>query len=182
MTSTIDLRIATMEDVAALNALIATSARELSMGFYTPVQTEALITYVFGVDTQLVADGTYYVVDNTGEIDGPVAAGGWSARRTLYGGDQAKAGEDSRLDPATDAARIRAFFVHPRMTRRGLGRQLYGKCERAALAAGFRRLELMATLPGEPLYTALGFRVVDRVATLLLGDVSVPLVKMERRI
>jgi GNAT superfamily N-acetyltransferase len=173
-----DLRIATMADVGPLNALIRTSARELSAGFYTPLQTEALLTLVFGVDTQLIADGTYYVIEEAGANGGQVATGGWSARRTLYGGDQAKAGEDSRLDPDTDAARIRAFFVHPRMARRGLGRQLYAECERAARAAGFRRFELMATLPGEPLYAALGFTVLDRVTTLLPGDVSVPLVRM----
>lgn len=176
------LRAATMEDVAGLNALIATSARELSAGFYTPLQTEALITHVFGVDTQLIADGTYYIVEEAAGIDGPTAAGGWSARRTLYGGDQAKSGEDLRLDPATDAARIRAFFVHPRMARRGLGRQLYAECERAARAARFQRFELMASLPGVPLYAAIGFTVVDRVAAILPGEVTVQLVKMERRI
>lgn len=171
-----------MEDVAGLNALIANSARALSAGFYTPQQTEALITHVFGVDTQLIADGTYYVVEEAAAMEGPAAAGGWSARRTLYGGDQAKAGEDSRLDPATDAARIRAFFVHPRMARRGLGRQLYAECERAAGAAGFKRFELMATLPGVPLYVAVGFTVVEHVAAALPGDVIVPLVKMEKHI
>ena len=177
-----DLRIATMDDVPALNALIATSARELSAGFYTPQQTEALLTHVFGVDTQLVSDGTYFVVDHAGAADGPVAAGGWSARRTLYGGDQAKEGEDTRLDPSVEPARIRAFFVHPRWVRRGLGRRLYAECEQAALAAGFRNFELMATLPGEPLYAALGFHPVERVSVRLGGDVDVPLVKMQRRI
>jgi GNAT superfamily N-acetyltransferase len=178
----VDLRVATMEDVAGLNALIATSARALSTAFYTPRQTEALITHVFGVDTQLIADRTYYLVEDAAATDGPAAAGGWSARRTLYGGDQAKAGADTRLDPATDAARIRAFFVRPRMARRGLGRQLYAECERAARAAGFRRLELMATLPGVPLYAAVGFTVVEHVTTALPDDVTVPLVKMEKRI
>jgi GNAT superfamily N-acetyltransferase len=134
------------------------------------------------VDTQLVSDGTYYVVDAVGAGEGPVACGGWSARRTLYGGDQAKGGEDSRLDPAVDPARIRAFFVHPRWARRGLGRQLYAECERAARAAGFRSFELMATLPGEPLYSALGFSAVERLTVRLAGDVDVPLVKMQRRI
>jgi len=176
-----DLRIATMEDVPSLNALIAASARALSEGFYSPPQIEALLTHVFGIDTQLIADGTYYLIHEDGEST-PVAAGGWSARRTLYGGDQAKAGEDSRLDPLTDAARIRAFFVHRRFARRGLGRQLYTECERAARAAGFRRFELMATMPGEPLYAALGFSVTERVDAQLPGDVIVPLAKMEKRI
>lgn len=176
-----DLRIATMEDVPPLNALIASSARALSEGFYSSPQIEALLTHVFGVDTQLIADGTYYLISADGEPT-PVAAGGWSARRTLYGGDQAKAGEDSRLDPLTDAARIRAFFVHPRFARRGLGRQLYVECEGAARAAGFRRFELMATMPGEPLYAALGFTVTERVDAQLPGGVVVPLAKMEKHI
>ncbi|HEX6627411.1 MAG TPA: GNAT family N-acetyltransferase [Gemmatimonadaceae bacterium] len=175
-----DLRIATMEDVPSLNALIAASARALSEGFYSSPQIDALLTHVFGVDTQLIADGTYYLI--SADDESPVAAGGWSARRTLYGGDQAKAGEDSRLDPRIDAARIRAFFVHPRFARRGLGRQLYAECERAARAAGFRRFELMATMPGEPLYAALGFSVTERVDAQLPGDVIVPLAKMEKRI
>jgi GNAT superfamily N-acetyltransferase len=174
-----ELRVATMDDVPALNALIADSARGLSVGFYNDAQIEALITHVFGVDTQLISDGTYYlIVDDSA----PAAAGGWSARRTLYGGDQAKSGEDNRLNPATDAARIRAFFVHPRYARRGLGRQLYNQCESAARAARFARLELMATLPGEPLYAALGFNAVERTTVTLPGDVDVPLVQMERSI
>ena len=175
------LRVATLADVRSLNALIAESARELSIGFYSAAQTEALLTHVFGVDTQLIADGTYYVVRDEGH-DEAAACGGWSARRTLYGGDQAKAGEDSRLDPRVDAARIRAFFVHPRFARRGLGRRLYLECERAARAAGFRRFELMATLPGEPFYATLGFSAVERTSAQLPGGVDVPLVRMERTI
>lgn len=171
-----------MDDVPALNALIAASARELSAGFYTPQQIEALLTHVFGVDTQLISDGTYFIMDGEDVADGPVAAGGWSGRRTLYGGDQAKTDEDTRLDPSVEPARIRAFFVHPQWARRGLGRRLYMECERAALAAGFRNFELMATLPGEPLYAALGFDPVERVTVRLGGDVGVPLVKMQRRI
>ena len=171
-----------MLDVPALNALIVESARILSAGFYNPSQIEALITHVFGVDTQLVADGTYYVIDGADAADGPVACGGWSARRTLYGGDVWKHREDSRLDPAVDAARIRAFFVHPQWARKGLGRQLYTECERAARTAGFRSFELMATLPGEPLYAALGFEAIERVSARLPGDVDVPLVKMQRSI
>ncbi|HET9636607.1 MAG TPA: GNAT family N-acetyltransferase [Gemmatimonadaceae bacterium] len=174
------LRVATMSDVRSLNTLIAASARELSAGFYSAAQVEALITHVFGVDTQLIADGTYYLIDR---LEGePVATGGWSFRRTLYGGDQAKSGEDTLLNPARDAARIRAFFVHPQFARRGLGRQLYAECERSACAAGFRRLELMATLPGEPLYSALGFRAMERSTVRLPGEVDVPLVRMEKGI
>ena len=180
--SVLKLRVATMSDVQSLNALIAASARQLSAGFYSPEQVEALIVHVFGVDTQLIDDGTYYVIGDADRQHGPMAAGGWSFRRTLYGGDQAKSGEDTRLNPASDAARIRAFFVHPQFARRGLGRQLYAECERAARAAGFRRMELMATMPGVPLYAALGFSAIEPTSVRLAGDVDVPLVRMERAI
>ena len=173
------LRVATSADVPALRALIEASARGLSAGFYTPAQVEAALAHVFGVDTQLIADGTYFVVEAPG---GPAAAGGWSARRTLYGGDQMKGGSDPRLDPAAEPARIRAFFVHPRWARRGLARRLYADCARAAWDAGFRELELMATRPGEPLYTALGFAVVERVTVALPGAVEVPFARMRRPI
>ncbi|HET7457038.1 MAG TPA: GNAT family N-acetyltransferase [Gemmatimonadaceae bacterium] len=173
------IRVATMADVPALQALIARSVRALSAGFYTPAQVDAALASVFGVDSQLVADGTYYVIDGT---SGPAAAGGWSGRRTLYGGDQMKTAEDPRLDPRTEPARIRAFFVDPEWSRRGLARRLYGECERAALAAGFRRFELMATMPGEPLYAALGFTVVERVTLTLAGGVEVPFARMARDI
>jgi GNAT superfamily N-acetyltransferase len=176
----VDPRLATMADVPALNALIAASARGLSAGFYDPAQVEALVAHVFGVDTQLIADGTYYVIEAAhGQ---PVAAGGWSARRTLYGGDQMKDHADPRLDPASDPARIRAFFVHPDWARRGLGRRLYDACASAAGAAGFRALELMATLPGVPLYHTLGFEALERVEMALPGGVVVPLVRMNRQL
>jgi GNAT superfamily N-acetyltransferase len=173
-----NIRVATVADIPALNALIATSVRALSVGFYSAAQIEAALDAVFGVDSQLIADRTYYVVD--GE-SGPAAAGGWSGRATLYGGDQAKGAIDRRLDPTTEPARIRAFFVHPAYARRGLARRLYDVCERAALDAGFRHLELMATLPGEPLYRALGFTAVERVVVTLAG-VDVPFIRMTRGI
>jgi GNAT superfamily N-acetyltransferase len=171
------VRVATTADVPALRELIERSVRGLSAGFYTPVQIDAAMSHVFGVDTQLIADGTYYMIP---EPSGPVATGGWSARRTLYGGDQMKARDDPMLDPATDAARIRAFFVHPDWARRGLARQIYATCARAAYAAGFRRFELMATLPGEPLYRALGFTAVEHVVSTLAGGVDVPFIRMTR--
>jgi GNAT superfamily N-acetyltransferase len=173
------VRLATPDDVPALRTLIETSARALSVGFYAPAQIEAAVQHVFGVDSQLVADGTYYVVDGPG---GPVACGGWSRRRTLYGGDQMKDAVDPPLDPATEPARIRAFFVHPSWVRRGLARRLYAACADAAWNAGFRRFELMATRPGEPLYAALGFTVVERVTVRLPRDVDVPFARMERAI
>lgn len=173
------VRVATTSDVPALRELIALSVRGLSAGHYSPAQIDAAMSDVFGVDTQLIADGTYYVIDGPAA---PVAAGGWSARRTLFGGDQMKQAEDPMLDPASDAARIRAFFVHPDWVRRGLASRLYDACERAATAAGFRRFELMATLPGEPLYRVLGFAAIEPVVLTLRDDVAVPLVRMARNI
>ena len=172
-------RRATSDDIPAIRVLIARSARELSVGFYTPDQVEAAITYIFGVDTQLIADGTYLVIDSP---DGLAAAGGWSGRRTLFGGDQMKSAEDARLDPATDAARIRAFFVDPRWARRGLARVLYNACSQAAAEAGFQRFELMATAPGEPVYERLGFTVLERVELSLPTGIAVPFARMARSI
>lgn len=167
-----------MVDVPVLEQLIIDSVRGLNAGRYTPAEMDAALGGVFGVDTQLIADGTYYVMDGPA---GPMAAGGWSGRRTLYGADKMKGVEDPRLDPDTEPARIRAFFVHPDWSRRGLARQLFGTCERAARAAGFRRFELMATLPGEPLYAALGFSVVERVV-VPVGGVHVSFTRMAREL
>ncbi|MDQ3518981.1 MAG: GNAT family N-acetyltransferase [Gemmatimonadota bacterium] len=172
-------RVATMADLPALQVLIAASVRGLSAGFYSAVQVEAALTHIFGVDTQLIVDGTYFVIDGA---TGLVAAGGWSGRHTLYGGDQMKSAEDRLLDPTDEPARIRAFFVHPDRARQGLGRRLYEECERAAWAVGFRGFELMATRPGEPLYLALGFSVVEQVALPLPGGIEIPLARMIRPI
>jgi len=172
-------RLATPHDVQDIRALIERSVRALSLGFYTPVEFEAALEHVFGVDTQLIADGTYYVIDSP---SGLAAAGGWSKRRTLYGGDQMKDTQDPLLDSAKDAARIRAFFVDPLWARRGLGTRLYQVCADAAQTAGFRTLELMATAPGEPLYERLGFMVVERVELPLPGGVSLKMARMSRDI
>jgi N-acetylglutamate synthase-like GNAT family acetyltransferase len=172
------LRLATPADVPKLRELIEQSVRGLSAGYYTASQVESALRHVFGPDTQLIADQTYYVVETeTGEL---VAAGGWSRRRTLYGGDQMKGEADPPLDPAADAARVRAFFVHPAWSRRGLARQLFDRCARDATRAGFRKMELMATLPGEPLYRALGFVEVERSAKELPDGEVLPVVRMER--
>lgn len=150
--------------------------RELSRGYYTTAQVESALRHVFGPDTQLIADGTYGVIPAP---DGSLAAaGGWSRRRTLYGGDQMKGAEDPLLDPAREPARIRAFFVHPRWARQGLARRLFEHCAAEATAAGFRTMELMATLPGEPLYRALGFEPVESSEALLPDGVRLPLVRM----
>lgn len=143
-----------------LEALIERSARGLSRRDYDEAEIEALIAHIFGVDTEVVADGTYLVA----EVDGQVAGcGGWSRRRTLFGGDRFAAREDGLLDPATDAARIRAFFVDPAFARRGVGKAILAACQAAAVAAGFRQLALMATLPGVPFYAAEGFVGQDEI-------------------
>ncbi len=171
------LRLARPEDLPGLNALIPASVRALSAGHYSPAQIESALKYVFGPDTQLIADGTYFVAESEGAL---VGCGGWSRRRTLYGGDQRKTGADPLLDPAADAARIRAFFVRPDWARRGVASQIMAACADAARAAGFARLELMATLPGEPLYRAFGFAAVERAETLLPDGVRIPFVRMAR--
>jgi len=172
-------RLATPNDVPLIRALIERSARALSVGYYTSEEAEAAIEHVFGVDTQLLTDRTYYVIDAP---NGLAAAGGWSKRRTLFGGDQMKETEDPVLDPSVDAARIRAFFVDPSWARRGLATSLYRVCADAARADGFRTLELMATAPGEPLYERLGFVVRERVALSLPGGVSLKMARMDRDI
>ena len=173
------VRPAHRDDVPAIEELIERSVRELSADWYGPEQIESALRHLFGVDTQLVDDGTYYVVEQ-GQV--LAAAGGWSRRRTLFGGDRWKREADDLLDPSREPARIRAFFVHPDWSRRGLGRRLFETAMRDALAAEFRRMELMATLPGEPLYQALGFRLDERVALELPDGVRVPLVRMSREI
>jgi len=173
------IRTATSDDIAPLNALIAHSARELSRGFYTSQQIESLVRHVFGVDSNLVTDGTYFVITAGQET---AACGGWSKRRTLYGGDQRPVGSIDWLDPKTDAAKIRAFFVAPEFARRGIGRMLIDACARAAAAAGFAQLELMATLPGVPLYAACGFQKVRDVVDVLPDGVAIEFVHMRRAI
>jgi N-acetylglutamate synthase-like GNAT family acetyltransferase len=148
------LRKATIADIPALKELIARSARGLSTQEYRSEQIEGALQGAFGVDSQLLADETYFVVENLGQI---VGCGGWSFRSTLFGGD-ARAGRDSStLDPATQAAKIRAFFVDPGQARRGIGSLLLEHCEQQARARGFARVELMATLPGVKLYAARGY-------------------------
>ena len=170
------LRSATADDVPALSALIERSVRLLSVSVYSPAQIDAALTHVFGVDSQLLADGTYYVIDGGNQI---VAAGGWSARQTLFGGDQLKADDDVAID-VTMPARIRAFFVDPDWTRRGLARQLYDACDAAARARGFQRFELMATLPGVPLYRALGFMDLEHVDVPMPDGLVLPCLRMGR--
>jgi GNAT superfamily N-acetyltransferase len=175
----IAVRHATPADIPAMEALIARSGIELSAGFYTPEQAQAVTHHVFGVDTQLVADQTYFIIEKDGEL---AACGGWSKRSTLFGADRTKKGADPLLDPATEAARIRAFFVDPSAARQGLGRMLLQHCADAAAAGGFRTLELAATMPGVPLYKACGFEIVEPIEITLPGPVQVPLARMRKAI
>jgi GNAT superfamily N-acetyltransferase len=179
MSGDLTLRPATSDDVPALNALIERSARALSVGFYDERETESAIRFVFGVDTSLIADGTYFAVERGGQL---VGCGGWSRRRTLYGGDQRPVGERALLDPAVESAKIRAFFVAPEAARQGIGRRLLEACVGAAGGAGFQTLELMATLPGVPLYAACGFQEVARITEQLPDGVAIEFVRMTRPI
>ena len=174
---TITIRLASEADIPALKELIPASARTLSAGFYTDRQIESAIIYIFSVDSQLIADGTYFAAVAGDQI---VGCGGWSKRKTLFGGDQMKNEEDELLDPAVDAARIRAFFVHPDWARRGIGRQIIEACEAAAKADGFSRMELGATLPGEPLYAAMGYEVTNRFDVAMPDGESLAVAHMVR--
>ena len=151
---TIILRKASLDDVPRIEALIARSARGLSAGDYRPAQVEGALRGAFGVDTQLLADQTYFIAEEDGRF---VGCGGWSFRSTLFGGDARTGRDSSILDPRTQAAKIRAFFVDPDSARRGIGTLLLERCEREARARGFSRVELMATLPGVKLYAARGY-------------------------
>lgn len=170
-------RPATLADLNAIRVVMARAIAELQQGFLTPEEIVASHA-VMGLDTQLVADGTYWLLEAEGRLAG---CGGWSRRRTLYGGDHSTVLRDAALlDPATDAARIRAMYTDPAFVRRGVGRQVLARCEAEALAAGFRRLELMATLSGEPLYRACGYRPVEQIRSAPVDGVTVPLIRMEK--
>lgn len=174
------VRVALESDVDRLQSLIRSSARILSRGFYSDAETESAIRFVFGVDSALVRDGTYFLVERFGNL---VGCGGWSRRRTLYGGDQRPVGSvDELLDPARDAARIRAFFVSPEAARTGVGRLLLDRCTAEAAAHGFRTLELMATLPGVPFYSAMGFEPMEDVVDRLPDGTPLRFVRMWRKL
>jgi GNAT superfamily N-acetyltransferase len=170
-------RVATLRDLAALSVVMDAAISQLQEGFLTPEEIESSRT-IMGIDTQLVKDETYFVVECDGQIAG---CGGWSRRATLYGGDQTPGRDPELLDPAVDPARVRAMYTSPAFARRGVGRMILSLCERAAAAEGFTRVELMGTLAGEPLYAAYGFKPVERL-TDDRGGVAVPLVKMTKDI
>jgi len=163
--------------VSALEALIPLSVRTLQAPYYSPAQMDAALGPVFGVDRQLIRDGTYFVAERDGAI---VGCGGWSRRRSLYGADCGREREDGPLDPQRDAARVRAFFVHPAWSRRGIGRSIMAACERAIVEAGFRTVDIVATLAGEPLYASFGYAVVERYDIALAGGLTLPAVRMTK--
>jgi len=171
-------RAATAADVPELMAIMKASISTLMNDFLTPEQVEAS-SETMGLDTQLVEDGTYFVILEGDEI---VGCGGWSYRATLYGNNDTK-GRDARLlDPAHDAARIRAMYTHPDHARRGIGRLIMELCEGKARENGFSRCELMATLAGEPLYRVCGYKAVEKEEAVASNGVVVPLIKMEKSV
>ena len=173
------LRTATVEDVARIRKLIEASVRGLQAGDYSAAQIEGALATVFSLDSQLIADGSYCVaVAESGELAG---CGGWSFRKTLYGGDhQVEAILPEKLDPAVDAAKVRAIFVHPKFARMGLGSLILEAAEGAAVAEGFRRFEMGSTLTGVGLYTLKGYREVSRVMVPVGGGEEIEVVRMEK--
>ncbi|MDQ0464257.1 GNAT superfamily N-acetyltransferase [Caulobacter ginsengisoli] len=168
-------RLATIADVPALTALSEAAIDALLGAVLSPAEV-ASSRLMMGIDSQLIADGTYFVVEKDGQIAG---CGGWSRRATHYGGDHSPGRDDALLDPATDAARVRAMYTHPAFARQGVGRLVLELCEAAAAEAGFHRLELTATAAGEPLYAAYGF-TPERRFTDARGGAPVPLCVMSK--
>jgi predicted N-acetyltransferase YhbS len=162
------LRLVNESDIPALEKLIPLSVRALQAHCYSTAQMDAALGPVFGVDRQLIRDGAI------------VGCGGWSRRCSLFGGDSARKQEDALLDPQRDPARVRAFFVHPDWARRGIGRSIMTACEQAIIAAGFRTVELSATLAGEPLYASFGYAVAERYEIPMAGGLSLPVVRMTK--
>ena len=172
-----NIRYATLEDRAKIQQLIAESARGLSREHYNDAQIEAAIATTFGVDTDLIDDGTYFVAESEGEL---VGCGGWSRRRTLFGGDQYGTRDRSYIDPAVDPARIRAFFVHPNHARKGIAQAILTRCESEAAAHGFRAMELLSTLPGVKFYKACGYSEQGTYDLEVLEGVKVGFVPMRK--
>jgi GNAT superfamily N-acetyltransferase len=185
MSQAFAIRPAVARDIPVLRELIDASVRRLQSGDYSPSQIDSALRTVFGVDSQLVNDSTYLVVEavpadsqNNRVI---VACGGWSKRKTLYGGDRLRDRQDDLLDPKTDAAKVRAFFIHPDWARQGIGTLLLDACESAARAAGFTRFEMGATLTGAKLFQKRGCVAVERLEVPLEGDITLPVIHMVKR-
>ncbi len=175
------LRAATLEERPAIRALIERSARGLGVQDYRAEQVEGALKAAFGVDSQLISDGTYFVAELAGNPGaGLVGCGGWSRRRTLFGGDARADRDAGLLDPATDAAKIRAFFIDPAYARRGLGTLILAHCEDEAKAAGFRRFEMMATLPGIKLYAQRGYAAGEKIDYPVGEGVTLELIPMSK--
>jgi GNAT superfamily N-acetyltransferase len=166
-----------MDERDAIKQLIAESARHLSRQHYDDTQIEAAIATVFGVDTDLIEDGTYLVAEESGTL---VGCGGWSRRKTLFGGDQYSSRDKSYLDPVSEPAKIRAFFIHPDHARKGIARAILTRCEEEARAHGFKALELMATLPGIEFYKSCGFSEQGNFDLDLTDGVKLELVPMRK--
>ncbi|MBA3385709.1 MAG: GNAT family N-acetyltransferase [Chthoniobacterales bacterium] len=172
-----DVRVATVVDIPCIEQLIVVSARKLSRGYYDDQQIEAAIAHIFGVDTTLISDGTYFVAETENRI---VGCGGWSQRRKLFGGDQYAARDAPFSEPCMDPARIRAFFVHPGAARTGVGCVLLARCENEARARGHRSAELMSTLPGVDFYRACGYEA-EPARTFTIGEkVAINFVPMRK--
>jgi GNAT superfamily N-acetyltransferase len=175
------LRLATEDDIPALHQLIEASVRGLQAGDYTPAQIDGALGSVLGLDTQLIADRTYFIAEccrQSTTTPRLAACGGWSKRKTLFGADRGPGREPELLDPATDAAKVRAIFVHPKFARRGLGSLILATVENAARAAGFVRFEMGSTLTGVPLYQLKGYVEVERIAVPLVNGEALPVVRM----
>jgi GNAT superfamily N-acetyltransferase len=173
-----NFRAATLDDVPQLRTLIEQSARALARNDYTEAQIDAALKSAWGVDTQLIRDRTYFVVEIEGEL---VACGGWSRRKTLFGSDAREDREPGILDPKNDAARIRAFFVHPNFARHGIGKALLKRCEAEAQLEAFRAAELVATLPGVRLYSACGYEEIERKDYELADGLMIEFVRMRKK-
>lgn len=176
------IRVAEESDTPALHALIEASVRGLQAEDYTPAQIEGALGTVLGLDTQLIRDQTYFLVEAPNP-NGPLTlagCGGWSKRKTLFGADNAQLREPELLDPTADAAKVRAIFVHPAFARRGLGSLILAHVEAAAAQAGFRRYEMGSTLTGVPLYTLKGYVAVDALAVPLHNGEALPIIKMTK--
>ena len=172
------LRKATIDDIDELTVLISESVRGLSQGYYDPQQIELSVRSVFGVDRELIEDGTYFAAEIEGKI---VGCGGWSKRKTLYGASRYEESRNSEpLDPATDAAKVRAFFIHPDAARKGIGSAILRACEDEAKSLGFRSAEMMSTLPGVPLYSACGYSGDERVEIPVGEGVAIDCIRMEK--
>ena len=168
-----------MEDREAIKELIAESARYLSREHYDDAQIDAAIATVFGVDTDLIEDGTYFVAESAGSL---IGCGGWSRRKTLFGGDQFATRDKGYLDPASEPAKILAFFIHPDHARKGIARAILTRCEDEARAHGFHALELMATLPGIAFYKSCGFSEQGSFDLDLAAGIKLELVPMRKEL